>query len=88
MACRIDRLQAESDLVVLRVSGRIAQDDVEVLRAAIDREPGAMAIDLKEVRLVDFGAVELFALSEARGVTLRNCPPYIQQWIARERERP
>jgi ABC-type transporter Mla MlaB component len=88
MACRIDRLQAERDLVVLRISGRIAQDDIKVLRAAIDQEPGAMAIDLEEVSLVDRGAVELLALSEARGVTLRNCPPYIQEWIAREREQP
>jgi ABC-type transporter Mla MlaB component len=88
MACRIDRLQAETDLVVLRISGRIAQDDLEILRAAIDREPGALAIDLEEVSLVDRGAVDLLALSEAKGVTLRNCPPYIQEWIARERQQP
>ena len=86
MACRIDRLQAESDLVVLRISGRIEQGDVEILRAAIDRESGAVAIDLEEVSVVDRGAVDLLALSEARGVTLRNCPPYIEEWIARERE--
>ncbi len=85
MACRIDRVRADRDLVVLRISGRIALDDIEILRAAIDQEPGAMAIDLEEVSLVARGAVELLALSEARGVTLRNCPPYIQQWIARER---
>ena len=86
MACRIDRLQAEKDFVVLRISGRIAQDDVEILRAAIDQEPGAIAIDLEEVSVVDRRAVDLLAISEARGITLRNCPPYIQEWIARERE--
>jgi ABC-type transporter Mla MlaB component len=88
MACRIDRLHAEGDPVVLRVSGRITQDDVEVLRAAIDQERGAVAIDLAEVGLVDRSAVNLLALREARGVELRNCPPYIQEWIAREREQP
>ena len=88
MACRIDRLQADRHLVVLRISGRIALDDIEILRTAIDQEPGALAIDLEEVSLVDRGAVDLLALSEARGVTLRNCPPYIREWIAREREQP
>jgi ABC-type transporter Mla MlaB component len=86
MACRIDRLLAERDLVVLRISGRIARDDVDVLRSALDQERGAIAIDLAEVGLVDRSAVNLLVLSETRGVELRNCPPYIQEWIARERE--
>ena len=86
MACRIDRLLAESDLVVLRISGRIARDDVDVLRSALDQERGAIAIDLAEVGLVDRSAVNLLVLSETRGVELRNCPPYVREWIARERE--
>jgi hypothetical protein len=87
VACRIDRL-AERDLVVLRISGRITADDVEVLHTAIDQERGAIAMDLAAVDVVDRGAVNLLALSEARGVELRNCPPYIREWIAREREQP
>ena len=88
MACRIDRLQVEKDVVVLRISGRIEQGDVEIVRAAIDQERGAIAIDLAEVGLVDRSAVNLLALNEARGVTLRNCPPYIREWILREEEQP
>jgi hypothetical protein len=86
MACRIDRLLAEKDLVVLRISGRIAGDDVDVLRSALDQERGAIAIDLAEVGLVDRSTVNLLVLSETRGVELRNCPRYIREWIARERE--
>jgi anti-anti-sigma regulatory factor len=86
MACRIDRLLAERHLVVLRISGRIAGDDVDVLRSALDQERGAIAIDLAEVGLVDRSAVNLLVLSETRGVELRNCPPYVREWIARERE--
>ena len=86
MACRIDRLLAERDLVVLRISGWIARDDVDVLRSALDQERGAIAIDLAEVGLVDRSAVNLLVLSETRGVELRNCPPYVREWIARERE--
>jgi hypothetical protein len=85
MACRIDRLVIERNLVVLRISGRIAGDDMDVLRVAIDQERGAVAIDLEEVGLVDRGAVTLLALSEARGIALRNCPPYIREWVERER---
>ena len=88
MACRIDRLAAERVDVVLRISGRITRDDVDVLRAAIDQEHGAIAIDLEEVGVVDHDAVSLLALTEARGVELRNCPPYIREWIARERDQP
>jgi hypothetical protein len=85
MACRIDRLTAERAFVVLRISGRITQDDVTVLRAAIDQEHGALAIDLTEVGLVDRDAVTLLAFSEGRGIELRNCPAYIREWVGRER---
>ena len=85
MACRIDRLTAEGDFVVLRISGRITQDDIPVLRAAIDQERDALAIDLTEVGLVDRATVNLLAFSEGRGIELRNCPAYIREWIDRER---
>lgn len=86
MPYRIDRLLTESGLAVLRISGRIAGDDVDVLRTAIDQERFPVALDLQEVDLVDSRAVNLLAISDARGVELRNCPPYIQEWIAREQE--
>lgn len=85
MPCRIDRLLTEKDLVVLRISGRISGEDMNILRAAIDQEHGAVTVDLEEVGLVDRGAVTLLALSEAKGIALRNCPPYIREWIDRER---
>jgi ABC-type transporter Mla MlaB component len=84
MACRIDRLTAEGDFVVLRISGRITQDDIPVLRAAIDQEHGALAIDLTEVGLVDRDAVTLLAFIDGCGIELRNCPPYIREWVDQE----
>ena len=71
--------------MALRISGRITQDEVPVLRAAIDQERGALAIDLAEVNLVDRDTVTLLAVSEGRGIELRNCPPYIREWVDRER---
>jgi hypothetical protein len=85
MSCRIERLQSEEDFVVLRVSGRIHGQHVDVLRELVEREKGGVAIDLTEVILVDREAVRLLALSEEKGVELRNCPAYVREWVARER---
>ena len=56
-----------------------------MLRGVLKREVGGFAIDLKNVLLVDREAVKLLAFSEADGTELRNCPPYIREWVTRAR---
>ena len=85
MTCRIDRLWIEQG-VALRISGRIAREDLEVLRTALE-EIRVVAIELAEVELVDRDAVKFLALNEANGIELRHCPAYIREWITRERGR-
>jgi len=85
MNCRIDRLLSDGNRVVLFVSGRITGEHVDMLRAVLEQESGGFAIDLKNVLLVDREAVKLLAFSEANGTELRNCPPYIREWVTRER---
>ena len=85
MTCRIDRLSIEQG-VVLRISGRIAGEDLDVLRTALE-EGRVVAIDLTEVELVDRDAVEFLARTEANGIELRHCPAYIREWMTRERGR-
>jgi hypothetical protein len=85
MTCRIERLFAGEDLVILRVTGRIAGEYVNMLRACLEEERSAVAIDLKEAYLVDREAVKLLALSESNGVELRNCSAYIREWVTREK---
>ena len=85
MSCRIDRVVSAENLVVLFVSGRITGEHVDILRRVMEQESGGFAIDLKNVLLVDREAVKLLALSEANGTELRNCPPYIREWVTRER---
>ena len=82
--CRVDRL-IEPDLAVLRISGRITAQELEVLRAAVEEESGAVVIDLKDVGLIDGDAVRFFASIEANGDVLRNCPAFIREWVNRER---
>ena len=84
MSCRIDRVVSAENVVVLFISGRIRGEHVDVLRAVLEQESGGFAIDLKNVLLVDRDAVKLLALSEANGTELRNCPPYIREWVTRE----
>jgi hypothetical protein len=85
MSCRIDRVVGDEDRVVLFVSGRITGEHVDIFRGVLEQESGGFAIDLKNVLLVDREAVKLLALSEANGTELRNCPPYIREWVTRER---
>ena len=85
MVLRIERLVGENDIVVLRVSGRIDTEHVDALRELLKQEDGKVAIDLREVTLINREAVRFLALSEANGVELRNCVDYIGEWLARER---
>ena len=87
MSCRIERLATSGESVVLRVSGRINGEDVGTLQEVIGQEHGGVTLDLTEIILVDYDAVKLLALSEANGIELRNCPSYIREWVARERNR-
>jgi len=86
MTCKIDRHVIGEDPVVLRVSGWITGDDVNLLRGLLDQENGALTIDLKNVRLVNDEGVKLLAIHESKGARIDNCPLYIREWITRERE--
>jgi hypothetical protein len=85
MTCRIHRLVAGDELVIFRISGRITGENVNMLRAVLEQEKGSVAIDLKDVLLVDREAVKLLALREANGAELKNCPAYIREWVTREK---
>ncbi len=45
-----------------------------------------MILDLNEVTLVDADVVRFLSTSEEEGITLIRCPPYVHEWIQRERE--
>lgn len=85
MSCRIDRVVSAENLVVLRISGRITAQELGILRDLLGQEGDAVAIDLKDVLLVDREAVKFLAFSEFNGLELRNCPAYVREWITRER---
>ena len=84
MTYRIDRLSTEQGLV-LRISGRLAEEDLELVRMALDGRR-VVAIDLAEVELVSRDAVKILVRAEAEGIELRSCPAYIREWITNERD--
>jgi hypothetical protein len=71
--------------LVLYISGRLAAEDLEVVRIELDRRR-VVAIELAEVELVSRDAVKLLVQAEAQGIELRSCPAYIREWITNERE--
>ena len=85
MSCRIDRVVGDDNRTVLLVSGRITGEHVNLLRGVLELEAGGIAIDLRNVLLVDREAVQLLAFSETNGTELTNCSPYIREWVTRER---
>jgi hypothetical protein len=84
MTFRIDQVLTNEGLV-LHVSGRIAAEDVQVVRVALDQRR-VVAIELTDVELVARDAMNLLAQAEVTGIALRNCPAYVREWITKERE--
>jgi hypothetical protein len=76
--------RSEDDgLVTFTLSGRIEAKDLLELQGLLDQEPAGVPItfDLDEVRLVDRATVRFLSACEARRIQLKNCPPYIREWI-------
>ena len=88
---RMLRIQRTSNgETVFTVSGRLeAENATELLELlAAEGEGRRLALDLKDVVLVDRDIVRFLRMCESDGVTLRNCPPYVRAWIARDAEQP
>jgi anti-anti-sigma regulatory factor len=75
--------------VVFTVSGRLEADNVSELSALLAAEQGGRTrvLDLKDLVLVDSDAVRFLCSCVNDSIVLRNCPPYIRAWMAREGER-
>jgi hypothetical protein len=83
---RIER-SADGEDVCFTVTGRVEAVHVAELQRLIDEERAAhrpVALDLKEVKLVDREAVSFFVRCKATGVGLENCPAYVREWISHE----
>jgi hypothetical protein len=76
---------SDGQQTTLRLSGRIRSTDIDNIREVMKGEAEKIVLDLEEVTLVDLDVVRFLGVTEADGVELVNCSPYIRDWIVRER---
>jgi hypothetical protein len=69
----------------LRLSGRIQADQIASIRSEMDDNSTCKILDLAEITLVDIGVVRFLISCEDEGIAIRQCPPYILEWMVRER---
>jgi hypothetical protein len=81
------RIEKESDghTATLRLIGRIQLADIGSILAQMDDESVHVLFDLGEVTLVNVEVIRFLSDCEDRGIVLVHCPPYVREWILRER---
>lgn len=86
MTLRIESVSDEHGTTI-RLIGRMQAQHVEELKAQIGTSRARVLLDLEELSLVDIDAVRFLGTCQAAGIALVHCPPYINDWIAKERGR-
>ena len=73
--------------VVFTVSGRMGPENIAELEALFSSEVNGrrIALDLKDLTLVNQEVVSFLDRCEAGGIALNNCPAYIREWITTQR---
>lgn len=81
------RIEKESGGCVTRLllSGRIQSDRIADIRSAMNDSSTHKILDLSEVTLIDVTAVRFLISCEKEGIELVECPPYVHEWMLRER---
>ena len=86
MTLRIESVSDEHGTTI-RLIGRMQAQHVEELKAQIATSRARVLLDLEELSLVDIDAVRFLGTCRARGISIAHCPPYINDWMAKERGR-
>jgi hypothetical protein len=81
---RIER-ESNGPTTTLRLSGRIQSANIGNIRAQIDDDRVRIFMDLDKVTVVDVEVVRFLSECEDPGIVLVHCPPYVREWILRER---
>jgi hypothetical protein len=81
---KIER-QLDGKITIIWVIGRLRLEDLEESKAQTNDDGERMILDLHEVTLVHADVIRFLSTSEEEGITLVRCPPYVREWIQRER---
>ena len=80
--------RSENGEVVFTLSGQLDEEAIAEVETLINSEAKGCRIisDLKDLTLVNEDAITFLMRCEAT-ITLKNCPPYVREWInAKRRE--
>jgi predicted metal-binding protein len=68
--------------------GRIEKPAMAELRRLFELQTDYrdIVLDLEDVSVIDREVMRFFVSCEADGVKLENCPPYIREWMEREKD--
>ena len=86
MTLKIERA-VDGKRVLLRLSGRLRSEHLAELRSVIEGGTASVTLDLDEITQVDVDAVNFLRECRTEGIELRNCSPYICEWMDREQQR-
>lgn len=86
MTLKIERV-LDGKHITLRLIGRMCSEHLVELQSLIEDSSPAVALDLDDITLVDVDAVNFLRKCQAEGIELRNCSPYIGEWMDREQDR-
>lgn len=81
--------RAANGEVLLTLSGRLVAENRAELKTLLESETKGrrIVLDLEDLTLVDQDAVRFLGRCEVDGIKLENCPPYVREWIERERRK-
>jgi hypothetical protein len=85
MTLRIERT-SEGEREIIRLIGRIEQEDLGMLETQTRGLGQAICIDLRDVTLIDIHVVRYLIARQRDGVSFENIPAFIQEWMRREQE--
>jgi anti-anti-sigma regulatory factor len=79
--------RSENGEVVFALSGQMDSETIPELEKSIDAEAvgRSVVLNLRDLTLADENGIIFLERCESNGAKLQNCPPYIREWINRQR---
>lgn len=81
------RRVVDGESITFALSGRIEDQDLPQLRSLTEAKPRPDVLDLRDLTLAGGDAVHFLAQCKTNGIRLSECPAYLSDWIAAERDR-
>ncbi len=78
---------SDGERTTIHLIGRVQSKHLGEIANQMGMGGSEVALDLEEVTVVDVDVVRFLGTCESEGAELVHCPPYVREWISRERGR-